>query len=51
MADSSKTNQPPKFGGEKTYERWKTVTEEQALSGPSVLKIPRAPIFREGAGI
>lgn len=24
MADSSKTNQPPKFGGEKTYERWKT---------------------------
>ena len=25
MADStSKANQPPKFGGDKTYERWKT---------------------------
>ena len=27
MADSSKTNQPPKFGGGKTYERWKQEIE------------------------
>ena len=28
MADStSKANQPPKFGGDKTYERWKTEIE------------------------
>ena len=30
-AATSKANQPPKFGGDKTYERWKTELEGWSL--------------------